>query len=84
MAFSHKNPATNQLWRREELFEALQLEVAKNKETNPDIITWEAQKTNLVKRWEIHTTEFNAAVRDCYKAGQATRTILGKGLAYFA
>ena len=84
MAFSHKNPATNQLWRREELFEALQLEVAKNKKTNPDIITWEAQKTNLVKRWNIHTVEFNAAVRDCYQAGRTTRQLVKSGLAYFA
>lgn len=78
MTFSHKNPVTNKIWNREELFEALQLEQAKNKKSNPDIITWEAQKTNLVKRWEIHTVEFNAAVRDLYQAGRMTREMFNR------
>ena len=78
MTFSHKNPVTNKIWNREELFEALQLEQAKNKKSNPDIITWEAQKTNLVKRWEIHTVEFNAAVKDLYQAGRMTREMFNR------
>ena len=81
MTFSHKNPVTNKTWNREELFEALQAEQAKNRKSNPDIITWEAQKTNLVKRWQIHTVEFNAAVKDLYQAGRMTRALVDRVLA---
>jgi hypothetical protein len=81
MTFSHKNPVTNKTWNREELFEALQAEQAKNRKSNPDIITWEAQKTNLVKRWQIHTVEFNAAVKDLYQAGKMTRALVDRVLA---
>jgi len=79
--FSHVNPATNKVWNRDELFKAFQAEQAKNKKSNSGIITWNAQQTNLIKRWEIHTTEFNSAVRDLRQATQMTRKMFDKTFA---
>ena len=63
MAFSHKNPATNQLWRREELFEALQLEQAKNKKSNPGTRRATNQQPGTQKKQQARSVNNNKTNR---------------------
>ncbi len=81
--FSHVNPDTNKVWNRDELFKAFQAEQAKNKkvETESGIISWKDQQTNLVKRWELHTQEYNSLVNDLRQATQMTRKMFDKTFA---
>ena len=81
MSFSHKNPVTNKVWNREQLFEALQLEQAKNKKSTSDLITWEAQAKNVLHRWDNHDEAFNNFVQEIVDAGRFSRKVFDSILA---
>ena len=81
MSFSHKNPVTNKVWNREQLFEALQLEQAKNKKSTSDLITWEAQVKNVLYRWDNHDKAFNNLVKEIVDAGRFSRKVVDSLLA---
>ena len=81
MSFSHKNPVTNKVWNREQLFEALQLEQAKNKQRTSDLITWEAQVKNVLHRWDNHDKSRNNFVQEIVDAGRFSRKVFDSILA---
>ncbi len=81
MTFSHKNPATNKVWNREQLFEALQLEQAKNRKSTSELITWEAQVKNVLHRWDNHDKAFNNLVQEVMDAGKISRRVVDSILA---
>ena len=81
MTFSHKNPTTNKVWNREQLFEALQLEQAKNRKSTSELITWEAQVKNVLHRWDNHDKTFNNLVQEGMDAGKISRRVVDSILA---
>jgi len=77
MAFSEVNPATNKVWSREELLQALKTAEVKNSK----IIPWHSQWVNIQERWDIHLAEWDKAVSDCYQAGATTRKFYNRTFA---
>ena len=97
MAFNETNPETSRPWTRAELFQELEkLKAIKTFRASSTpvstgvqvdasgIISWPQQSANLRARWNIHTKEFNIAIKDLKTLAKAIEVFIENQREYWA